>query len=79
MNRLNDGVRPETSQETDLYGGNVDDLSRLLDSMPSLAERRGRLTEKIFTSLLLNPTSCLYDLIQAKRHSDVICTLRNAK
>jgi len=41
-----------------IYAGNFDDLSRALDSMTSLAERRGRLAEPFFTSLL-NLTSCL--------------------
>ena len=29
-----------------IYGGNVDDLSRALEFLPSLAERRGQITEK---------------------------------
>jgi len=41
----------------------------------SLVERRGRLTEQFLTNLL-NPTSCLHDLILAKSNSDVICNLR---
>jgi len=53
-----------------IYGGNVDDLSRELDSMPSLAERRGRLTEPYFTSLL-KPTNSLCHQIPSKRNSDV--------
>jgi hypothetical protein len=60
-----------------IYGGNADDLSRALVSLPSLAERRGRLTEQFFKTLL-NPTSCLHSLIPAKRNSDVTCKLRYA-
>ena len=60
-----------------IYGGNVGDLSRALDFLPSLAERRGQITEKFFKTLL-NPTSCLHSLIPAKRNSDVTCKCRYA-
>jgi len=46
------------------YGGKVNDLLRALDSMPSMDEQRGRLLEEFFMSLL-NPTSCLHNLIPA--------------
>ena len=57
------------------YGGNGDEILQVLDTTPSLAERRCRLTEQFFTDLL-NPTSCLHALIPAKRDSDVTSKLR---
>ena len=61
-----------------VFGGDIDGQSQALQTMPSLQERRDQLTENFFVSLL-SPSSCLHDLIPAKRNNDVTNKLRFAK
>ena len=61
-----------------IFGSDSDDLPRALAACPSLAERREWLTKRFFTGLL-NETSCLHELLPAKRDSDVTGKLRDAK
>jgi hypothetical protein len=61
-----------------ICGSNSGDLPQALDTLPSLAERREQLTKQFFTGLL-SETSCLHDLIPAKRNNDVTSKLRGAK
>jgi hypothetical protein len=61
-----------------IFGNNTSDLSSALNSLPSLSERRDVLTKHFFTSLL-NPSSCLHDLIPEKRDNNVVDKLRDAK
>jgi len=57
-----------------VYGGNIDDVSWGLDSMPSLAEWRGWLTEQFSRACWTR-----HDLVPAMHNSDVTCKLRDAK
>ena len=61
-----------------IFGSNSDAVLRTLNSLPSLSERREQLTKQFFKSLL-DPNSCIHDLIPSKRDSDVIAKIRDAK
>ena len=53
-------------------------VSDALNAMQSLSERRDILTKKFFNNLL-NPSSCLHELIPEKRDADLISKFRDAK
>jgi len=61
-----------------IFGNNTDDISKSLEIMPSLADRRDRLTRKFFNAIL-NPSSCIHDLIPEKRDNDITFKFRNVK
>jgi len=61
-----------------IYGNNTVDVSHVLNSLPSLSERRDFLTKKFFTTSL-NPSSGLHDLIPEKRDINVVAKLRDAR
>jgi len=61
-----------------IFGCNSNAASRALKSLPSLSERREQLTKQFFTSLL-DPSNCIHDLIPAKRNSNVVDKIREAK
>ena len=61
-----------------IFGDDSVSRSAASDILPSLSQRREDLTRKFFKSLL-NPSSCLHDLIPEERDRDATSKLRNAK
>jgi hypothetical protein len=61
-----------------IFGHDSAKVSDALNSMQSLSERRENLTRKFFSNLL-NPSSCLHELIPEKRDADLIEKFRDAK
>ena len=61
-----------------IHGNNSDEVTRALDSMPTLSERRDILTRQFYAGLL-NPSSCLHELLPVARDSEVTSRLRNAR
>jgi hypothetical protein len=61
-----------------IFGNDSAAASNALRSLLPLSERREVLTKKFFTSLL-NPSSCLHEIIPAKRDVDTISKLRHKK
>ena len=61
-----------------IFGTSSGDLSRALVTLPSLAERRERLTKRFFSDMS-NKTNCLHEILPEKRDSDVTDKLGNAK
>lgn len=61
-----------------IYSNNSDDVTRALDSIPTLSDRRDKLTRQFYAGLL-NPSSCLHDLLPVERDSQVTSTLRHTR
>ena len=60
-----------------IFANNPDDVANALYTLPSLSDRRDKLTRDFFNSLL-DPASCLHELIPAKRDNYVISRVRQA-
>jgi len=61
-----------------IFSNNATDISRSLNNLPSLAERRQQLTKEFFTGLL-DPVSCLHHLLPPKRNNEAANKLRQSK
>lgn len=59
-----------------IHGNNNADVSRSLEVIPTLSDRREKLTRQFFYSLL-NPSSCLHELIPAERDNELTTRLRH--
>lgn len=59
-----------------VFGNDIAAASSALSSLLPLSERREVLTKKFFTSLL-NPSSCLHEIIPAKHDANTISKLRH--
>jgi hypothetical protein len=60
-----------------IYGNSKPELATALKAMPSLSDRRDKLSRRFFADLQ-KPSSCLRDLLPAKRDDDIIGRLRQA-
>ena len=60
-----------------IFGNDFDAATEALNVLPSLAERRDQLNRQFFQSLL-NPSSCIHELIPQRRDDDVTSKLRHA-
>ena len=61
-----------------IFNNNIDDVANATNELPSLAERREKLTKEFFTKLL-DPLSCLHHLLPLKRNCDDVNKLRHSK
>ena len=71
------GAREPTRINSETSSNN-DDINDAMNSLPSLSQRREKITTNFFISLL-DPTSCLHHLIPEKRDADFTTRLRLVK
>lgn len=61
-----------------VHSNNMADVTTALNQLPTMAERRDQLSRKFFANML-NPSSCIHELLPQKRNVDVTSRLRSAK